>query len=118
MPRIICSILRWAARGAGLFIAALFLAFIIGEPAGSLRVIQFREWVGMLLLFGAVAGMLLAWKWEFPAALISLFAMMAFAVVVHMQNYGVMAILAIPNILFLLDWKLRRAYSARISTAR
>jgi hypothetical protein len=117
MPPIICSILRWSARGTGLFIAALFLAFVVGEPVGSLRVIQFREWVGMLLLFGAVAGMLLAWKWEFPAALISLFAMTAFAVVVHMQNYGVMAIQAIPNILFLLDWKLRRAHSARISTA-
>jgi len=70
----------------------------------------------MVLLFGAVAGMLLAWKWEFPAALLSLFALGAFAAVVHMQRYDVLVIVAVPNILFLLDWKLRRSYSSRIST--
>ncbi len=70
----------------------------------------------MVLLVGSVAGMLLAWKWEFPSALISLFALGAFAAVVHMHNYLVLAIAAIPNILFLLDWKLRRSHSAQIST--
>jgi ABC-type antimicrobial peptide transport system permease subunit len=116
MPPIICPIVRWTARGTAFLIAAGFLAFVIGEPVGSLRVIQFREWLGKVLLFAAVAGMLLAWKWEFPAALISLFALAAFAVVVHMQRYDVLAIAAIPNILFLLDWKLRRSHSTRIST--
>lgn len=72
----------------------------------------------MVLLFGAVAAMVLAWKWEFPAALISLFALGAFAAVVHMRNYNVLAIAAIPNILFLLHWKLRRSHSKRISVAR
>ena len=108
MPPTICSIIRWAARGTAVLIAVAFLAFVIGEPVGSLRVIQFREWVGMVLLFAAVARMLLAWKWEFPAALSSLFALGAFAALVHMQRYDVLAIAAIPNILFLLDWQLRR----------
>jgi hypothetical protein len=72
----------------------------------------------MALLFGAVAGMLLAWKWEFPAALVSMFALGAFAAVVHLQNYGVLAIASIPNILFLLDWKLRRFRSAQSSTTK
>jgi len=71
----------------------------------------------MVLLFGAVAGMLLAWKWELPSALISLFALGVFAAVVHMRNYEVLAIGALPNILFLLDWKLRRPHSTPISTA-
>jgi len=117
MSRIICWIIRWAARGTGLFIAAGFLVFALGEPAGSLRVIQFREWVGMVLLFAVVAGILLAWKWELPAALFSLCALGAFATVVHMRNYPVLAFAAIPNILFLLDWKLRRSHPTRISTA-
>lgn len=117
MPPIIKTIIRWAARGTALLIAATFIAFAVGEPAGSLRVIQLREWVGMVLLFGAVAGMLLAWKWEFPAALISLFALGAFAAVVHVHRYDVLIIAAIPNILFLLDWKLRRPHATRISTA-
>jgi hypothetical protein len=116
MPPIISSIVRWAARVTGILIAAIFLAFVVGEPAGSLRAIHFREWVGMVLLFGAVAGMLLAWKWEFPAALLSLFALGAFAVVVHMQNFKVLAIAAIPNILYLLDWKLRSSHSTPVST--
>ena len=117
MPPI-CLLVRWAARGTAFVIAVIFLAFVLGEPAGSLRVIQFREWVGMALLFGAVAAMLLAWKWELPAALISLFALGAFAAVVHMQRYDVVAIAAIPNILFLLDWKLRRSRSTPISMSR
>jgi len=116
MPSIVCLIVRWAARGTAFLIAAGLLAFVLGEPAGSLRAIQFREWVGMVLLFGAVAGMLLAWRWEFPAALISLFALGAFAAVVHMQRYDILVIGAIPNILFLLDWKLRRSHSTQIST--
>jgi hypothetical protein len=106
MLPMICSVVRWAARVTAVLVAAVFLAFVVGEPAGSLRVLHPREWVGMVLLFGAVAGMLLAWKWEFPAALISLFALGAFAAVVHMQNHLVLAILATPNILFLVDWKL------------
>ncbi len=117
MPPIISSIVRWAARGTAVFIAASFIAFAVGEPVGSLRIITFREWVGMALLFGAVAAMLLAWKWEFPAALISLFALGAFAAVVHMHRYDVLIIAAIPNILFLLDWELRRPHAPRISTA-
>jgi hypothetical protein len=44
------------------------------------------DWDGTVV--GVVAGMLLAWKWEFPSALISLFALGAFAAVVHMQNRG------------------------------
>jgi hypothetical protein len=118
MRGIIYLIVGWAARGTGLLIAGVFLAFVAGEPAGSLRAIQFREWVGMVLLFVAVAGMLVAWKWEFPAALISLFALGAFASVVRMQNYTVLAIVAMPNVLFLLDWKLRHSRSVRISTTR
>ena len=71
----------------------------------------------MLLLFGGIVAMLLAWKWEFPAALISLFALGAFAAVVRIERYDVLAVIAIPNILFLLDWKLRRLHSTPITKA-
>jgi len=117
MRAIICSIIRWAARGTALLMAAVFLAFVMGESGDSLRFIQFREWVGMVSLFGAVTGMLLAWKWEFPSALISLLALGAFAAVVHMRNFGVLVIAATPGILFLLDWKLRRFHCTPIPTA-
>jgi len=115
MDHVVCTMVRWTARGLALLIAGGFLVFLAGEPVGPLGAIHFREWVGMVLIFGTVAGMLLAWKWEFPAALISMFTLAAFAAVVHMQNYAVLAIAAIPNILFLLDWKLRRLHPARMS---
>ena len=40
--------------------------------------------------------MLLAWKWKFPGALISPFALGAFAAVVHMNRYDVLASRASP----------------------
>ena len=69
----------------------------------------------MVLLIGAIAAMLLAWIWEFPAALISIFALGGFARVVHMRRYDVLVVMAIPNILFLLDWKLRHLHSGPTS---
>ena len=109
------SVIRWTARVTAVAIAVVFLMFVLGEPRGSLRSISPRDWAGMLFLFGAIAAMVLAWKWEFPGALISLFALGAFAVVVHINRYGVLAILAIPNVLFLLDWTLRRLHSTETS---
>jgi hypothetical protein len=111
MSSIVSWIIRWIARVAAVLIAGIFFAFVASEPADSLRAIQPREWVGMVLLFGCIAGMLLAWKWELPGALLSLCALGAFAAVVHMNRYDVLIVAAIPNVLFLLDWKLRRLHA-------
>jgi len=113
MPTRVNFVVRWTARVTSVAIAFVFLVFVFGEPRGSLQFSP-RDWAGMLFLFGSIAAMVLAWKWEFPAALISLFALGAFAGVVHINRYGVLVILAIPNLLFLLDWKLRRLHSTPI----
>jgi uncharacterized membrane protein YoaT (DUF817 family) len=112
MFTIVSLILRWIARIAAVLIAATFFAFVVGEPMGSLRTIHARDWVGLVLLFACIAAMLFAWKWELPAALVSLFALGAFAAVVHMNRYDVLVVAAMPNLLFLLDWKLRRLHAA------
>lgn len=112
MYRIVCAAIRWTARVGALLLAGSFCAFALGEPRGPFDIITPREWVGMAFLFAAVAAMLLAWKWEFPAALISMFALAAFAAVAHVQSYGAMLVAAVPNLLFLLDWKLRQTHSA------
>jgi ABC-type antimicrobial peptide transport system permease subunit len=109
------SFVRCTARLTALVIAAIFIAFLLGEPNGSLRVIQPREWAGMILLFAAMVAMLLAWKWEFPAALISLFALGAFAAIVHMNRYDVLAVCAIPNLLYLFDWTIRHLHSTPVA---
>ena len=112
---MVSSIIRWTARVTAILITAIFLAFAVGEPPGPFRTIPLREWIGMALLFGAIAAMLLAWRWEFQAALISLLALAGFAAVVHMKRYDVLLIAAIPNVLFLLDWKLRHLHSTPIT---
>lgn len=117
MPTNIYSVVRWTARVTALVVALVFVMFVLGEPKGPLPSIHSREFAGMALLFGAIAAMVVAWKWEFPAALISLVALGAFAAVVHIRGYAVLAILAIPNILFLLDWTLRRSHPTQISKA-
>jgi hypothetical protein len=114
MSRKICSTVRWGARAGAVLITAGLAAFVVGQPAGPLSAIDSRDWVGMVLLFGAVAAMLLAWKWEFPAALISLFALSAFAAVVHVHRFGALLIAMVPNFLFLIDWKLRRLQSTSL----
>jgi len=60
----------------------------------------------MVPLLEAIAGMLLAWEWEYPATLISLFALETFAAVVHMNRDDLLAVAAIPDVLFLPDWTL------------
>jgi uncharacterized membrane protein YoaT (DUF817 family) len=115
MPPMVSSMVRWTARLITMLVAGVFLAFVLGEPAGSLRAIHLRDWVGLALLFGAIATMLLAWRQELPFALISLFALGAFAAVVHMTRYDVLVVAAIPNLLYLLDWKLRHAHGTPIA---
>lgn len=115
----VASVIRWTARGTAALIAIGFVVFAIGEPMDfSMSSLSFREWTGMVLLLGAIAAMLLAWKWEFPGALISLLALVVFAVVVHMRRYDVLAIAAIPNVLFLVDWTLRRLHDEPLAKAR
>ncbi|HEY6969954.1 MAG TPA: hypothetical protein VJA94_12160 [Candidatus Angelobacter sp.] len=115
MAKIVSFILRWTARIAALLIATIFFAFLAGEPTGSLRTIHVRDWVGLVLLFACITAMLVAWKWEFHAALVSLFSLVAFAAVVHMNRYDVLFIAAIPDMLFLIDWELRRFHASHIT---
>jgi len=118
MPVSINSVVRWTARVTATLVAVGFVVFAVGEPLDSCLSLSFREWSGMVLLLAAVAAMPLAWKWEFPGASISLFALGAFAAVVHVNRFDVLAIAAIPNILFLMDWKLRRVHSEPLPKVR
>lgn len=103
-------ILRWTARLSALLVAGMYLLLLAGEiftphsgpPSG------WREWTGIALMAVAVLAPLLAWKWELPGALLSLAALAAFVAVVHFRNYGVLWVMAMPGVLFLLDFALQR----------
>jgi hypothetical protein len=103
---------RWLARGVSVVVAGGFLLLVIGEftHPHSGPPTQLREWAGIAMISLGVAGMLLAWKYELAGALLSIAALSAFAFVVRMNRYDVVALLALPGVLFLLDWMLRRSH--------
>jgi len=101
---------RWMARCAAVLVAGAFLFFVSGEflhPHSSPPT-HVREWAGIVLLTAAIISPLLAWKWELAGAVASLAALAVFVPTVKMHNYySVVAVIAIPGILFVLDWALR-----------
>jgi len=111
MAQIMISLTRWTARVAALLVAGTYVMFVLGEffpHTHSGPPTHFREWAGIVLLTSAIVAMLAAWKWELAGALVSLAALAAFVVVVRMRNYEVVAVVAIPGLLFACDWVLRR----------
>ncbi|MBZ5578447.1 MAG: hypothetical protein LAP40_17935 [Acidobacteriia bacterium] len=109
MSEILAFVLRWLARLSALLVAWAFLLLIAGEtyhphawpPAGFPS-------LGVSLVAVAVVGMVLAWFWELPGASVSLACLAAFVGMVHMHNYGPIAVAAAPGILFVMDWLFRR----------
>lgn len=102
--------IHWAARCAALLVTGTFLLLLAGEFINphSGPPTDWREWAGIGLLIAAILGMLAAWKWELPGALLSLLTLAAFVAVVRMHRYDVVGFAAIPGILYLSDWLLRR----------
>ncbi len=92
-----------------MLVAGTFLVLLAGELINprSYPPTEFRDWAGIFLLMAAVVGMLTAWKWELPGALLSLLTLAAFVPVVGMRRYDIVGFAAIPGILYLVDWLLR-----------
>jgi hypothetical protein len=109
MMRFARAFIRWAARGAALLVTGTFLLLLAGDLLNpySPGPAHFREWAGIVLLIASIAGMLAAWKWELPGALVSLVTLAAFVPVAGMHRYGVIGFAAIPGVLYLGDWLLR-----------
>jgi hypothetical protein len=59
--------------------------------------------------------MLLAWKWELTGAVLSLATLVVFTVVVRMTRYDIVGIVALPSLLFIGDWIIRRYQTAEPS---
>jgi hypothetical protein len=110
MRQIANAAVHWAARCFALLVTASFLLILAGEfiSPHSVPPAHWREWTGIVLLIAAIIGMLAAWKWELPGALVSLLALLAFVPVVGLHRFDVVAFAAIPSILFLVDWDLHR----------
>ena len=113
-------ILRWIARLSGLLIAGGYVLLVIGEFTNphSGPPPTFVEWVGIGLLTATCAGMLVAWRWELLGAILSLASLAAFTAVIHFNRHTVHVVLAVPGVLFLADWLLRRRHTPTPMTGK
>lgn len=111
MPEILLTVLRWAARLASVLIAGVYLLLAFGELSGSHSgpPTELIEWTGMALVSIACLAPLAAWRRELPGAVASLAALLVFAALLRFREYYIHAVIAIPGLLFLLDWLLRRS---------
>jgi len=95
---------------AALFFAGAFLYFVVNEflRPHTGPTTAFVEWGDIVLLFVALAGVILAWKWELTGALIALAALVLHVSLVRYHTYAVIWFAVIPAALYLADWVLRR----------
>ncbi len=68
----------------------------------------FREWAGIVLLVASISGMLVDWNWELAGALISLLSLVVFSAMIKLPRPDVLMALALPGVLYLFDWALRK----------
>ena len=98
--------LRWIARLGGLFVATMYLVFAASNlfsPDASAPSAA-REWFGIALLSTSCLSLLVAWRWELIGAVLSLVTLTAFAAVIELPQPWVLAVIALPGALYLLDW--------------
>lgn len=109
MPGLFPKFVHWAARVLALLVAGFCLYLFLGEVIAphSRAPVGFAEWGVIALLVIVVIGMLLAWKWELPGAMLSLVALAIWAALVPLHRFpDIVVLLAAPGLLFLSDWAL------------
>ena len=110
MRRFVVAVIHWAARCAALLVVGTFILRLAEDLINPYSVppASVRDWAGILLLTAGIIGMAAAWKWEVPGALLSLLALVAFASLAGTRRYDIVSFAAIPGVLYLWDWLLRR----------
>jgi hypothetical protein len=104
---------RWGARGLSLLILLFWGFFIaahlLGEQGRPSRPLGTPDYLSLTMLAGSLVGLAVAWKWEFPGAVITLLAVLVGAIV----NWRVLTfpgtLFVIAAGLFLAAWWLGRA---------
>ena len=107
------AMIRWGARILSglivLFFGFFLVAHFIGDQGQATRPLVWGDYVILVTLVVSLAGLLLAWKWEFAGAAVALIAILACAVI----NWRILVspglLIPISSVLFLLSWRLCRA---------
>ena len=110
---VLLVLLRWFARLSSLLVAVGCIVIVIGditEPPSD-RPSALVVWDRMdlnALMAATCVGMLIAWRWELPGAIISLASLLAFTLIAPMGVHSPPIIFAVPGVLYMADWLLRR----------
>ena len=112
------SLVRWTARIVSslivLFYGVFLVAHLIGDEGGPSRPLVWNDYVILATLVVSLGGLVLAWKWEFAGAAITLIAIVICALV----NWRVLvfpgALIPFSAVLYLLSWWLCRASGSTI----
>ena len=109
---VLAAGLRWTARVSALLVAGGYAYLMIGEMSASHAgpPSTFLEWIGIALLTIAAFALPFGWRWELPSALLSLAALALQAALIRgsATYHRVLLTMALPAVLYCLDWLVRR----------
>ena len=114
---VLPTIVRWLARLSGVLVAGFYVFFALGELTSrqTAGAPGFKDGIGIALITATCLAMLVAMRWELPGAVVSLASLVAFVILVRMRGYAVVAVLATPGFLYLVDWWLHRRHAIKTS---
>jgi hypothetical protein len=100
-------VLHWTARLCGLVIAGAYLLIVLGDfsQPQATGPSTFLEWAGVVLMTTACLALLVAWRWEWQGAAVSLSALGLVAFLIRGSNTFHLALLmmALPGMLYAAD---------------
>ena len=112
----ITQALRWTARIMSAGYLAFFLLFLIAHlisgPEAGTNPVNTREAISFVFVFAYFAGLLAAWKWERPGALMALMSIIAFMVTLQDEPSTLHLFMSVPALLFAIAAFLSRGKSA------
>jgi len=107
--KLLATVFRWIGRSMGLVLVGLTLLIAIGEGMPNPFTQPFVIQIGFLALAMVLLGILLAWRWELPGAILSLAGWILFVMAVRINWHKsiFLILLCVPSLLFLGSFFLR-----------
>lgn len=109
------ALVRWGARALSglivLFFGFFLVAHLLGDQGQASRPLAWGDYVILTTLVVSLAGLLLAWKWEFAGAAIALIAILVCAVINWRILVSPGVLIPISSLLYFLSWRLCRTSS-------
>jgi hypothetical protein len=109
---VLLVLLRWFARLSSLLVAVGCIVIVIGDitepPSDRPSALVVWDRMDLNALMAATCVGMLIWRWELPGAIISLASLLAFTLIAPMGVHSPPIIFAVPGVLYMADWLLRR----------